>query len=156
MMVGLSDSRGRRATKFSISVFGLVLTLLFFAIPIYHQVKDRDLRPVLTINLDSLSMLVGLLGIAVIAAVASLHRRIASLEKAISMGPKVLAHCRSEQRKSQSSSIADHQGKCLKMPARINRAARNAASTAQVSSDSFQRLLLPAFTSVLIALLLRS
>jgi hypothetical protein len=76
--------------KFSISVFGLVLyTLLFFAIPIYHEVKDRDLRPVLTINLDSLSMLVGLLGIAVIAAVASLHRRIASPEKAISAGPNV-------------------------------------------------------------------
>ena len=40
--------------KLFISIFGLVLyTLLFFAIPIYHQVKDRDLRPVLTINLDS-------------------------------------------------------------------------------------------------------
>ncbi len=75
--------------KFFISVFGLVLySLLFFAIPIYHQVKDRDLRPVLTINLDSLSMLVGLLGIAVITAVTSLHRRIASLEKAISTGPQ--------------------------------------------------------------------
>ncbi len=75
--------------KFFISVFGLVLyTLLFFAIPIYHQVKDRDLRPVLTINLDSLSMLVGLLGIVVITAVTSLHRRIASLEKVISTGPQ--------------------------------------------------------------------
>jgi len=73
--------------KLFISIFGLVLyTLLFFAIPIYHQVKDRDLRPVLTINLDSLSMLVGLLQIAVIATVASLHRRMASLEKAVSMG----------------------------------------------------------------------
>ncbi len=75
--------------KFFISVFGLILyTLLFFAIPIYHQVTDRDLRPALTINLDSLSMLVGLLGIAVIAAVASLHRRIASLERAASTGPQ--------------------------------------------------------------------
>ena len=42
-----------------------------------------------------------------------------------------------------------HHGICLKTPARINRAARNAASTAQVSSDSLQRLPLPAdFTSV--------
>ncbi len=75
--------------KFFMSVFALVLyTLLFFAIPIYHQATDRDLRPALTINLDSLSMLVGLLGIAVITAVASLHRRIASLEKAASTGPQ--------------------------------------------------------------------
>ncbi len=75
--------------KFFISVFGLVLyTLLFFAIPIYHLVTDRDMRPALTINLDSLSMLVGLLGIAVITSVASLHRRIASLEKTASTGPQ--------------------------------------------------------------------
>ncbi len=47
--------------KFFISVFGLTLyTLLFFAIPIYHQATNRDLRPALTINLDSFSILVGL------------------------------------------------------------------------------------------------
>ena len=75
--------------KFFISVFGLTLyTLLFFAIPIYHQVTNRDLRPALTINLDSFSILVGLLGIAVITAVASLHRRITALEKAASAGPQ--------------------------------------------------------------------
>ena len=72
-----------------ISVFGLGLyTLLFFAIPIYHQMTNRDLRPAVTINLDSLSTLVGLLGIGVISAVASLHRRITTLEKAASVGPQ--------------------------------------------------------------------
>ncbi len=75
--------------KFFISVFGLALyTLLFFAIPIYHQATNRDLRPALTINLDSFSILVGLLGIAVITAVASLHRRIMALEKAAPPGPQ--------------------------------------------------------------------
>src|SRR4029077_11662050 len=45
-----------------------------------------------------------------------------------------------------------YQGMCLKTPARIKSAARNAASTAQVSSDTFQRFpLLTDFTSVLIA-----
>ncbi len=75
--------------KFFSSVFMLVFySLFFFALPIYHQVTNRDLQQALKINVDSLSILVGLLGVSVITAVVSLHRRIASLEKAASTGPQ--------------------------------------------------------------------
>ncbi len=75
--------------KFSMCVLMLVVgILIFLGLPIYHQMADRDLRPALTINLDSLSMLVGLLGVSVLSTVVSLHRRIASLEKAASTGPQ--------------------------------------------------------------------
>jgi hypothetical protein len=48
-----------------------------------------------------------------------------------------------------------HQGICLKTPARTNSAKSNATTTAQVSSDSFQRLsVFLATTSALIDILL--
>jgi uncharacterized membrane protein YdcZ (DUF606 family) len=69
------------------SLLMLVLyTVFFFAVPIYHTMTNRDLQPALKINVDSLSTIVGLLGVSVITAVVSLHRRIASLEKAASTG----------------------------------------------------------------------
>jgi hypothetical protein len=48
-----------------------------------------------------------------------------------------------------------HQGTCLTTPVRTSRASRKATSTAQVSSDSFQRLpVFPASASALIGMLL--
>jgi hypothetical protein len=68
--------------KFSISIFPVVLfTILLLAIPIFHLVVQRDLRPALQINIDIVSNLVGLLGIFLCSALVSLHRRLAALEK---------------------------------------------------------------------------
>jgi hypothetical protein len=48
-----------------------------------------------------------------------------------------------------------HHGTCLKTPKRIKSAARNAARTAQVSSDNLQRFVgFAAFSSALISILL--
>ncbi len=73
---------------FSSLLMLVIYTLFFFAVPIYHTVTNRDLQPALKINVDSLSTIVGLLGVSVITAVVSLHRRIASLEKGASAKPQ--------------------------------------------------------------------
>lgn len=65
-----------------ISMFALVLyTLACGAIPIYHQVTGGGLKPALSINIDSVYVLVFLLGTGAIIAVASLNQRINALEK---------------------------------------------------------------------------
>jgi hypothetical protein len=68
--------------NYRISMFALVLyTLLCGAVPIYHQVTRRGLKPALTINLDSVYLFVFLLGVGTIIAIAGLSARIAALEK---------------------------------------------------------------------------
>jgi hypothetical protein len=68
--------------KFAISIFPVLLfTLILLAIPFYHSMSNRDLRPALIINVDSVCNLVGILGIFLCSALVSLHRRLAALEK---------------------------------------------------------------------------
>ena len=63
-------------------MFGLVLyTLACGAIPIYHQLSHRDMKPALTINVDNVFLFVFLLGVGTIVAIAGLNQRIATLEK---------------------------------------------------------------------------
>lgn len=71
-----------RKAPFWISIFALVLyTLACGAIPVYHQLTNRDMKPALTINIDSVFLFVFLLGVGTIVAIAGLNRRIAALEK---------------------------------------------------------------------------
>jgi hypothetical protein len=68
--------------KFFLSIFPVVLVTLFLlAIPIVHVFMQRDLRPALQVNIDSVCSLVGLLGAFLGSALISLHRRLAVLEK---------------------------------------------------------------------------
>jgi hypothetical protein len=69
--------------NFFFYIFPVILyTFFFIAVPFYHYSTNRDLQPALRINVDSLSVIVGLLALSLITALASLHRRIAALEKA--------------------------------------------------------------------------
>ena len=69
--------------NFFFYLFPVILyTFFFIAVPFYHYSTDRDLQPALRINVDSLSVIVGLLALSLLTALASLHRRIAALEKA--------------------------------------------------------------------------
>ena len=61
-----------------------IYTIFFFAVPIHHMMTGRDMQPALKISVDVLSIFVGLFSFFVITTVLSLHRRIASLEKAAS------------------------------------------------------------------------
>jgi uncharacterized protein YqgC (DUF456 family) len=61
-----------------------IYIFFFIAVPFCHYSTNRDLQPALKINVDSLSVIVGLLVVSLITALASLHRRIASLEGAAS------------------------------------------------------------------------
>ena len=68
--------------KFAISIFPVILfTGILLAIPIFHLVMQRDLRPALQINIDIVCNIVGILGIFLCSALVSLHRRLAALEK---------------------------------------------------------------------------
>jgi TRAP-type C4-dicarboxylate transport system permease small subunit len=68
--------------SFWVSTFALILyTLACGAIPVYHQFSGRDLKPALTINLDSVYLFMFLLGTGAIIAIAALNRRITALEK---------------------------------------------------------------------------
>ena len=74
-------AREQRAS-FWVSSFALVLyTLTCGAIPIYHQISGRQLKPALMLNLDSVFVFIFLLGTGTIVAVAALNRRISALEK---------------------------------------------------------------------------
>jgi len=71
-----------RRSNFWVSLFALILyTLICAAIPIYHQVTGRDLKPALNINLDSIYLLIFLSGAATIVVGVGLHRRITALEE---------------------------------------------------------------------------
>ena len=77
-------AREPQRPSFWISIFGLVLyTLACGAIPIYHQISGRELKPALTVNLDSVYLFMFLLGVGAIVAITALNRRIAALEKKI-------------------------------------------------------------------------
>jgi hypothetical protein len=74
-------ARGSARSNFWTTIFALILyTLMCGAVPIYHQVTGRDLKPALNINLDSVYLFVFLLGTAIIMVAAGLNRRIAALE----------------------------------------------------------------------------
>jgi uncharacterized membrane protein YhaH (DUF805 family) len=69
-------------SKFWVSMFALILyTVACGAIPIYHQASGRDLKPVVSVNLDSVYLFIFLLGTATIVVAFGLNRRIDALEK---------------------------------------------------------------------------
>ena len=77
-------AREPQRPSFWISIFALVLyTLACGAIPVYHQISGRELKPALTVNLDSIYLFMFLLGTGAIVAITALNRRIAALEKKI-------------------------------------------------------------------------
>ena len=77
-------AREPQRPSFWISIFALVLyTLACGAIPVYHQISGRELKPALTVNLDSIYLFMFLLGVGAIVAITALNRRIAALEKKI-------------------------------------------------------------------------
>jgi hypothetical protein len=74
-------AQAAKRSNFWVSVFALILyTLACGAIPVYHQMTDRSLKPALNINLDSIYLFIFLLGTAIIGVVFALHRRIEALE----------------------------------------------------------------------------
>jgi hypothetical protein len=77
-------AREPQRPSFWISIFALVLyTLACGAIPVYHQISGRELKPALTVNLDSIYLFMFLLGVGAIVAITALNRRVAALEKKI-------------------------------------------------------------------------
>jgi hypothetical protein len=77
-------AREPQRPSFWISIFALVLyTLACGAIPVYHQISGRELKPALTVNLDSIYLFMFLLGVGAIVAITALNRRVVALEKKI-------------------------------------------------------------------------
>jgi hypothetical protein len=77
-------AREPQRPSFWISIFALVLyTLACGAIPVYHQISGRELKPALTVNLDSIYVFMFLLGVGAIVAITALNRRVVALEKKI-------------------------------------------------------------------------
>ena len=71
-----------QTSKFLVSIFPMVFfSLFFFALPIYHLASGRDLQPALKVNIDSLSIIVGIFGVFTCSAIVALHRRLSALEK---------------------------------------------------------------------------
>lgn len=69
-------------SRFWATAFGLILcTVACGAISVLHQGEGRDLKPVISVNLDVVYLFIFLLGTAVIGVVFDLNRRLASLEK---------------------------------------------------------------------------
>jgi len=72
-----------KPSKFIIHYYVLVFSLLLLAMPFYHQATGSGMRPVLTLNLDSIAVIAGLLGFGAFVAITILNRRITALEKAM-------------------------------------------------------------------------
>jgi hypothetical protein len=70
-----------KSSKFIIHYYVLVFSLLLLAMPFYQQATGSGMRPVLNINLDSIAVIVGLLGFGTFGAITVLSRRLAALEK---------------------------------------------------------------------------
>jgi hypothetical protein len=71
-----------KKVSFWFSSFALILyTVACGAVPVYHQISGRGMKPVLTLNLDSVYVFAFLLGTGTIVAIAGLNRRIAALEE---------------------------------------------------------------------------
>lgn len=72
-----------KPSKFIIHYYVLVFSLLLLAMPFYHQATGSGMRPALTLNLDSVAVIAGLLGFGAFVAITILNRRITALEKAM-------------------------------------------------------------------------
>ena len=70
-----------KSSKFIMHYYVLVFSLLLLAMPFYHQAEGREMQPVLNLNLDSVAVIAGLLGLGAFVAITILNRRLAALEK---------------------------------------------------------------------------
>lgn len=84
-----ASSRGGVSVIFSFSIGMALFFALFFLIdPIFHLFQNRADVLVRQVGLDSMSVMMGLLGLFVVSALLRLHRRLTAIEKGTSIENK--------------------------------------------------------------------